>query len=81
MKATGLLDDWVRDAIQQLGGSVSLVEVAKKIWNDHEGELRKGGNLFYTWQYDMRWAAERLRKQGTLKSASISPRGIWELSR
>lgn len=43
-----------------------MLEVAKAIWNKHEGELRSSGDLFGTWQHDMRWAADRLRKAGRL---------------
>ena len=75
------LQDWVRDALMKLGGSAPLVEVAKQIWPAHENDLRSAGDLFYTWQYDMRWAANRLRVQGIMKSAEISPFGIWELAK
>ena len=36
-------------------------------------------DLFYTWQYDFRWAATELRKEGIIRSADLSPKGIWEL--
>jgi hypothetical protein len=73
------LEDWVREALKKLDGSAPLIQVAKQIWSAHEVELRSAGDLFYTWQYDMRWAAERLRKQGVMKKVAISPRGVWEL--
>jgi hypothetical protein len=75
------LQDWVPEALKQLGGSAPLVQVAKQIWSAHEGELRSAGDLFYTWQYDMRWAAHRLRKQGVMKTVAISPSGVWELTK
>jgi hypothetical protein len=80
MAGKELLTDWVVEAIRIEGGSASLLEVAKHVWRIHEAELREAGDLFYTWQYDMRWAATRLRKQGELKPADDSPRGIWELA-
>jgi len=73
------LRDWVADALSVLGGSGRLVEVAKVIWRDHEAELKTSGDLFYTWQYDMRWAANVLRRSGVLKPAELSPKGVWEL--
>lgn len=73
------LQDWVRDALRELGASARLVEVAKIIWRDHEADLRASGNLFYTWQYDMRWAANRLRRAGVMKPAEASPSGVWQL--
>ncbi len=60
------LEDWVYRAVESLGGEAKLIEVAKKLWADHESELKASGDLFYTWQYDMRWAADRLRKQGKM---------------
>ena len=73
------LDGWVRDALSSSGGKASLVQVAKHIWIRHETDLRGSGDLFYTWQYDMRWAANRLRRRGIMKPVISSPSGIWEL--
>ena len=72
--------EWVISALEQLGGRGSLVDVAREIWKNHEQELRSSGDLFYTWQYDMRWSATRLRHAGTMTPANISPFGIWELA-
>lgn len=58
---------WVYEAVAALGGEASVVEVAKEIWDRHEKDLRKSGDLFFTWQYDIRWAAQRLREQGKLR--------------
>lgn len=73
------LQDWVREALVALGGSARLVDVAKEIWKGHEFELRDSDELFYTWQYDMRWAANGLRRGGVMKAAEASPNGVWEL--
>lgn len=73
------LDDWVHDALFQLGGRGTIVEVCKCIWKNHERELRDSGDLFFKWQYDMRWAADHLRRAEIMKPTSASPRGIWEL--
>jgi len=35
---------------------------------------------FFTWQYDIRWAANLLRRSGLMKPAESSPHGLWELS-
>jgi hypothetical protein len=61
------LQDWVSDALRDSGGRARLVEVAKFIWSDHEAQLKVSGDLLYTWQYDMRWAANVLRRQGIMK--------------
>ena len=60
------LTDWVHQALAELGGQGSQLDVAKVVWRHHEHELRESGDLFYTWQYDIRWAATRLRKRGVM---------------
>jgi hypothetical protein len=71
---------WVEEAIRANSGSARLLEVAKHIWANHESELRASGDLFYKWQYDMRWAANELRRSGVMKSTDDSPTGVWELA-
>ena len=72
------LVDWVHEAVNTLGGNASIVQVATHIWSNHENDLKTSGNLFFTWQYDMRWAAQRLRDSGKFKKAANTRRGIWE---
>lgn len=72
---------WVTEAIAANGGSATIVQVAKHIWENYEVELRQSGDLFFTWQYDMRWAAQHLRHTEKCKSASSTKRGRWELVR
>jgi hypothetical protein len=81
MKATKAdLEEWVRVALLTIGRSGTLVDVARQIWLEHQLDLQEAGDLFYTWQYDMRWAAERLRKKGIMKRVDASSRGVWELA-
>lgn len=75
------LQDWVRDALRDNGGKARLVEVAKFIWRHHEAQLKVSGDLLYTWQYDMRWAANVLRRKGVMKPVAASPTGVWELAK
>jgi hypothetical protein len=75
-----VLDRWVLDALTSLGGRAGIVDICKWVWDHHERDLRSSGDLFYTWQYDIRWAADRLRRERKLKAASLSPQGVWELS-
>lgn len=72
------LKRWVLEAIDAHHGKASLINVAKHIWDEHESDLRSSGEGFYTWQYDMRWAAQALRDEGVLANADSTPRGIWE---
>jgi hypothetical protein len=74
------LEDWVCEALRHHGGEASVLDVSKYIWSHHEDELRVSGNLFYSWQYDMRWAAKILRDKGKLTAAEVTPRGKWVLS-
>jgi hypothetical protein len=70
---------WAVEALQKNGGSLRLIDMCKYVWENHEEELKDSGDLFYTWQYDIRWAATTLREEGILLPADESPRGIWEL--
>jgi len=68
------LEDWVYEALKNLGGRGRLIEVAKQIWKNHQSDLSSSGDLFYTWQYDMRWAANRLRRSG---KRFLTQTGAW----
>ena len=71
------LKDWVYQAVRENAGRTSVVKVAQHIWEHREQELRSSGDLFYTWQYEMRWAAQQLRKEGRLTLAGRD----WALKR
>jgi hypothetical protein len=73
------LEKLVKEALESAGGSANIVTVAKYIWNHYEEELQESGDLFYTWQYDIRWAANELRRKEIMKETESSPRGVWEL--
>ena len=74
------LVEWLQEALKELGGRASIANICKHVWKKHEQELRGSGDLFYTWQYDIRWAAWQLREEGKMKPDEVSPKGIWELS-
>jgi len=75
------LQVWLVEALKANNGSATLIDVCKHIWQNHEHELRDSGDLFYKWQYDVRWAALVLRKEGVLASVDASPKGVWKLAR
>jgi hypothetical protein len=56
-----------------------LVDVARHIWSRHEADLRAAGDLFFTWQYDMRWAAQKLRDAKKLAYERKNGRPVWRL--
>jgi hypothetical protein len=74
------LKQWVLEALSELGGSGSVVDVCEVIWRRHEPHLRVTRDLFFTWQYDVRWAAQELRDAGELTSLAGNRRGPWQIS-
>jgi hypothetical protein len=70
----------ITEALEAHGGSARIPIVCKHVWDNYEHELRQSGELFYTWQSDIRWAANSLRKKKVLKSAKQSEPGIWTLN-
>jgi hypothetical protein len=71
------LQEWVMAALRALGGEAHLARIAEHIWLNHEADLRKSGDLFFTWQYEMRWAAQNLQKAGKLVKLTRS----WRLTK
>lgn len=60
------LKAWIIDALRALGGSGRIADICKHIWEHHQQELQRSGDLFYTWQYAMRWAGQELQKERKL---------------
>ena len=79
MGETEKLMPMVINALEYYDGSASVLEISKYIWTNHEEDLRDSGELFYRWQYVLRWAGLKLRKEGKLVSSNQSPRGVWLL--
>ena len=75
-----LIKHYLLDALIDNEGAASVLVLAKNIWDNHEEDLRGLGDLFYSWQYDMRWAATELRAEGKLKPATEPQDEIWELA-
>jgi hypothetical protein len=74
------LPNLVERALIENEGKATIVQVSKYIWKNYQEELRKSGDIYFTWQYDLRWAALTLRKKGIMKSASNSFKSHWELN-
>lgn len=70
----------VIESLKANNGTGRVVDVCKYIWEHYENELRDSGDLFFTWQYDVRWAAQYLRDSGQLKKANNNRSAPWELS-
>ncbi|HZJ83282.1 MAG TPA: hypothetical protein VFD57_05690 [Clostridia bacterium] len=71
---------WILEALRANNGQATLLEICKYVWQNYENELRTSGDLFYTWQYEIRWQATYLRKEGLMKDANLSPKGVWEIA-
>ncbi len=74
------LQVWIAEALKAAGGKAKIIWIAEHIWKNHKSDLEDAGSLFYTWQYDMRWAATELRRKGILCQADDVPRGVWMLA-
>uniref|UniRef100_A0A6C0KZZ2 Uncharacterized protein n=1 Tax=viral metagenome TaxID=1070528 RepID=A0A6C0KZZ2_9ZZZZ len=70
--------DIIYTILKENGGSMNIMEISKEIWRRHNHSLSMN-DMFYTWQYDFRWGATKLRKQNRMKGSTESPKGIWEL--
>ncbi|WP_082167382.1 hypothetical protein [Methylobacterium aquaticum] len=73
------LSEAVLRAVRDNGGRATIVEIARHIWINHEADLKAAGDLFYTWQYEMRWTAQKLRNAGQLAYARENGRNVWQL--
>lgn len=71
------LKAWVLTAVDDLGPS-GVLQVSRWIWEHHEAELRASRDLFYTWQYDVRWAAQELRNAGVLAPVARGSAARWQ---
>ena len=71
---------WLIECLKAHGGKATIVEVCKCLWENHREDFVAAGDLFYTWQYDVRWAATQLRQAGKIRDAASSPKGVWELT-
>lgn len=81
MADKGDLTEWLLHALAELGGSAHHVRIAERIWNTYSTELEHSGDLLYTWQYDLRWAAQKLRDTGWLEKVVGRGNGVWSLAR
>jgi hypothetical protein len=70
MVTRDVLEGWVVEALRASHGVGSPASVAKYIWQHYRTDLEASGDLYYTWQYDIRWAAQRLRDTGKLIKAN-----------
>jgi len=73
------LDKWAVEALLDLGGTASMLEVAKQTWKNHKEELHDSGKHFRNWQYDFTWIGKRLRDNGIIDSEETDSESVWVL--
>lgn len=73
------LPDLLYLTIQKLGGSANMMTIFKEFWKNYGNQLSPKDDLFYTWNYDIRWAATELRKTKRMKPTINSDKGVWEI--
>lgn len=74
------MKEWVVEALNAMDGRGTPLAVSKYVWLHHEQELRAAGDALYTWQYDIRWAAQTLRDDGVLRPVHGRRDLPWELA-
>jgi hypothetical protein len=79
MKTRKDLCDWIVEALKDLKGSAQIMKIREHIWQNHKDELMGSGNLHFTWNEDIFWAATQLRAKGVLKKASDTSKSVWAL--
>ena len=75
-----ILIDWIVEALKGLNGSAKIIEVREYIWQHHKDELVNSGNLHFTWNEDIYWAATQLREKKILKNAQATSKSVWSLA-
>jgi hypothetical protein len=63
----------------EMGGKAKLIDIFKAFYSKYESQLKKSGDLYYTWNYEIRWAATKLRKENRMVNAKEQKKGIWEI--
>ena len=74
------LTEMLEEALVSLGGEGRIVEICEYIWNNYNNDLLSSGDIFYTWQYDLRMSAkEPLKAQGKVITIKDGTKSIWKL--
>lgn len=74
-------EEWIYEALRYHGGQARLIDIARRIWERHEMDLRASDGLFFTWQRDLRRAIDRLWQAGKLLWIGDAPQGMVALAR
>jgi hypothetical protein len=74
------MKQWIIECLQEHNGSAWPREVSKYVWVNYEADLKTSGDILFTWQYDIRWAAQQLRYEGVLKPVNRRRDLPWKLA-
>jgi hypothetical protein len=44
-KGREIMTEWVVEALRQLGGSGTIIDVSRRVWDRHEPDIREAGDL------------------------------------
>jgi len=80
MKTRKDLCDWIVEALKALNGKATIAKVREQIWLLHKDDLVNSGNLHFTWNDDIYWAATQLRAKGILQNAKATSKNVWALA-
>lgn len=75
MTSAPILQPWLLEGLAAAGGSATPLDVSKQVWARHRGELESAGDLLYTWQLELRSAADDLAASGAIRIDA----GAWVL--
>ena len=74
------LTEILEEALVSLGGEGRIVEICEYIWSKYSNDLLSSGDIFYTWQYDLRMSAkETLKAEGKVITIKDGNKSIWKL--
>ncbi len=68
------------EALNELGGTGYVKDIGKFIWDNYEDDIKSSDDILYTWQYDVRWAAQKLRDSSILKPVHGNRKLPWQLN-
>ena len=74
------LTEILEEALTALGGEGKIVEICEYIWGKYKDNLLSSGDIFYTWQYDLRMSAkETLKAKGKITTLKDGKKSVWKL--
>jgi hypothetical protein len=70
---------WVIAALENHSGTANIFQISKYVWDNYHHIISQDSKMLYTWQYELRWAIQNLKKELKIQHKEKSIRGTWEL--